>query len=197
MKTAAIILNSPYKLKKQINADFIIATDGGFDTYKYPIDLLIGDMDSIKDENTATHKIILDKEKDFSDGEFALNYLLKENYETIKIYGIDGGRLDQVYGNIELLYLAHKKGVNVIGYGKDYTIYLVSNTIEIKTKIDKTISIYSLSEESVISKIENTKYQFFETKLAKGSTYGLSNVATSDVVKLTINSGTVIVFVKN
>jgi thiamine pyrophosphokinase len=92
--------------------DLIICADGGSRhalALGLTPDALIGDLDSITEEELAriagskTSVVRLQRDKDETDLELALNYALEHDPAFIVIVGALGGRLDHTLGNIALL----------------------------------------------------------------------------------------------
>ena len=97
--------NNLDKLYKRQNDDFIIAVDGALDMIDFDVDLVIGDFDSLKNQEKITQfdKIILPKEKDFTDTKKALEIAIGKNPDEIIIYGgIFGERQEHFLANLFL-----------------------------------------------------------------------------------------------
>lgn len=120
--------NTKFYIKYLQNSDIYVA-DGGINllekinelekTSYFPKEIW-GDMDSIsqkklfelsgnyiaKDENSKTYPKIVrfSSDKNYTDGELILEYVLKKKYETIYIVGALGGRIDHTLTNINLLF---------------------------------------------------------------------------------------------
>ena len=107
MKRVAIVFgNGTYEqnqfyldiLKKYPKA-FIVASDGGYNYLKkqnIKPDLIIGDLDSIKEEPTNLKVLKYPIEKDETDTELVLKYLTNRNYKIIFLVGmLSLDRIDQ------------------------------------------------------------------------------------------------------
>jgi thiamine pyrophosphokinase len=87
--------------------DLVIAADSGYETakkLKLPVDVLVGDMDSIKVElpkNVETVK--LPAEKDVTDTEAAVEIAIERGAESICIVGGIGTRVDHTLASIGIL----------------------------------------------------------------------------------------------
>ena len=89
--------------------DLVIAADGGYDTLVrlgVRCDLLIGDMDSLKAEESATRRIVFPVEKDETDMFLAYMTGVKNGFSDFRIYGGVGGRIDHTFANFSLLIYA-------------------------------------------------------------------------------------------
>ena len=87
--------------------DIVIAADSGFETamkLKLPVDVLIGDMDSIRaDIPRGIETVKLPTEKDVTDTEAAVELALERGAESICIIGGIGTRVDHTLASIGIL----------------------------------------------------------------------------------------------
>ena len=93
--------------------EFIIGVDSGLEyleNFKKPIDLAVGDFDSINSEKFEKIKINcnqiieLNKNKNMTDLAYALDYIYNNmNYNEIEIYGGISGRVDHFLANVNLI----------------------------------------------------------------------------------------------
>lgn len=87
--------------------DIVIAADSGYETakkLKLPVDVLIGDMDSIKtDLPKSIETIKLPAEKDVTDTEAAVELALERGAESLCIIGGIGTRVDHTLASLGIL----------------------------------------------------------------------------------------------
>ena len=92
--------------------DFLIAVDGGIKhllTMNLTPDLAVGDFDSLTSEemhfieNHKVRKVQLEKQKNETDLEIAIQTSIRMGYTTITLFGALGGRLDHTLENIFIL----------------------------------------------------------------------------------------------
>lgn len=122
---------SRIQLKEALeSADTIVAADGGYDILKalsVTPDVLLGDMDSIKDLPKGLEPIKYPEDKDKSDLELALEYV-SDNYpevEKISFAGVvSDSRLDHTLANI---YCALNYSQNISIYSTDAVIEVINN----------------------------------------------------------------------
>lgn len=118
---------------KYKNDDYLIAADGGYDylkELKIIPDLLIGDMDSIKEEYQKAGIAIkkLPVEKDDTDMLAAMKEGLAQGCKEFHIYGALGGdRTDHSLANIQCLLYLQYQGAKGILYGEREQIELLCN----------------------------------------------------------------------
>ena len=193
MKKVAIILNTPSLSRLPKDEDIIICADGGAKYVDSP-DYLLGDMDSLNVQNNAKNTIILPTHKDVSDGEFAVRFAVEKLHpDEIHIYGIAGGRVDHILGNLSLLALANDLGCVAYGHDDKQDIYFTSATLSFKAKINDTISIVPFSGDAVVS-ATGLEYPLNKLTLPIKTTLGISNVAFEEDINISVLSGCVFVF---
>lgn len=201
--TGALVLNGEYYYG-DIEGNIVVCCDGGFDKSDR-CDVLIGDMDSIrslvaeKELNAKGIEVVnLDRDKDFTDGEAGLNYLLDKGVKDITIYGLDGGRLDHIIGNIGLMSYALEKGANsVVARCNNFTAYMLDKPTEINVEIGTTISISPFTDYVHIIKTKGLKYAINDGILKKNSSLSYSNLSTEKVVAIGVERGQCLVIVNN
>lgn len=182
---------------------FVVAVDGGAriaQHFALTIDLLIGDMDSLTDDEFQT---IVDSgaeiqrhppEKDLTDLELALVTVAERDYDSIRIIGGLGGRIDQTLANIYLLTLPELEGCDVqIVAGKQSIYLLKSGTHTLHGAKDDTISLIPIGGAVRGIHTENLYYPLNNDILDFGHARGISNVMTADTATLTIGAGNLLV----
>ncbi len=73
-------------------------------------------------------------EKDYTDLELALDWALQKEPETIRMFGVTGGRADHFLGNIQLLYKALHKNTDVELIDRQNDIQMFTAVIQLKKK---------------------------------------------------------------
>lgn len=146
--------------------------------------IALGDFDSVSIEEYESIQKSVEEvktfkpEKDETDMELALNWALSQNPTVIRIFGATGGRLDHLFGNIQLLIQTLK------GYSTHVEIIDQQNIIYIKTpgeyKIDqlkdkKYISFIPISSEVKGITLKGFKYSLNNRHIFIGSTLCISN----------------------
>lgn len=176
--------------------DYIITADGGYDNsliLNLKPDLLVGDFDSI-DKNTVKNlpkdlKIIkYPSEKDMSDLEIALEYLVENSFTEAVIIGGIGSRLDHSISNILTIFKYSSKNLEI-------TVVNDKNIISrIKTKmyIEKDNYYYSLipiSVEGIVVSLNGFYYDLTKQPIEFGSTLGVSNYIIKEHSTIELHSG--------
>jgi len=189
--------------------DLCIAVDAGYEYCKLleiELDYILGDFDSLSEkeaENVAQiakaeedKVIVLPVEKDDTDMLAAIKLGLSEGYQSFRIYGGMGGRLEHTIANIQcLLYL---KEHNAVGYLMDGTgMILVAKEEEIsfQESLEGYMSLFSMGDVATVS-IENMKYLLKEQEITNSFPIGISNEFILGYKgKVTVHSGAVMMIV--
>lgn len=177
---------------------YVLACDGG---YKYcekrgiNVDAVIGDFDSLG--FVPDKALIFPKEKDFTDGEAAVDFALKKSeIKEIEFYNFGGKREDHFLGNLAVLAKGYALGFNVKAYTNYSQIYYTENEITLCGVKGKTVSLVPFCEKANILVNEGLKYNAVGKTLNAFSSLGISNVAVEDKVFIKVK-GRIFVIVNN
>lgn len=192
-KSCAILLNSPEEFPP-ITEDFVIAADGGAHS-GVKIDLWVGDGDSGKAPQ-GVKKILVAPEKNETDGELALSEAVRLGFQTVRFYGVTGGRIDQQLGNLSLIAAAAKKGLTAEGVSKGLRIRYCENRVSFHAKIGTLFSIIAFFGDVLIKEAKGVKYPLNPLKLSPYAMgRGMSNEATEEEVSFIVERGGVLLFI--
>jgi len=176
MKRAALILSQPFT--RFLGSDYTVCADAGYDralSRSLKVDLVVGDLDSLGYRPEGVSIVVVEKEKDFSDGELGLRQVALRNYASLDIYGAVGGRLDHTLYNFHLLKLARDLGINAVIRGDDFDVYYSEGNLLFDAEEGDVVSIVPFSDEVHIMKTKGLKYPADGLVLTKRDTLGLSN----------------------
>ena len=196
-----IILNGdkPYIPDKDIlKGKYVICADGAY-TFAVnsgiAVDLLVGDLDSLgyTPENVNVKKY--DSDKDFTDGELALDEAVKLGAKNILFLGGSGGRDDHYLANFLLLNKAMLAGVNAVMMTAYSDIMMFKSTVSIKVKKGFYFSIVPFDDNLHIINTEGLKYKIINKTLRRCETLGISNITTDNTVQIEVKSGAGILFI--
>lgn len=174
---------------------FVIAADSGYDTAKrlgIKVDLLVGDMDSVKSIPSGVDTVRVKAEKDDTDTMLAIGIAKDKGAEKITVIGGAGGRADHWLSNIFMLEaLADEKidtcltdGVNEIRVISDGSIKIPNN--------GGYFGLLALEDSTVTA--TGCKYPLHDHLLRRQLPYAVSNEVTADFAEITVH-GKVIVTV--
>ena len=190
-----IFLNGEHFNGEISSADFNIACDGAYEYCKknnIKIDAVLGDFDSLG--YVPNDAIIYNKNKDFTDGEGAINFI-KDKAESIIFYNFGGNREDHFLGNLSLLVKCFNLNIQAKAITNFSEIYYVKDKIKLKNVLNKTISIVPFGESAHIIKSRGLMYPADNLTFSNDKTLGISNVATLNEVELSLDKGSVFIVV--
>jgi thiamine pyrophosphokinase len=168
----------------------VIAADGGADL-GWPVDLLVGDLDSISPqtlagiENVERHPA----EKDATDLELALRAALRFEPERILVLGSAHGRLDHLFGSLLLLADEDFAGVEVDAQLGAATVHVVRGERRLASEVGALISLFAVHGPASGIVTEGLSYPLAGETLEPGSSRGLSNVFAAREARIAVDSG--------
>jgi len=197
MKRAVVFLNGeladPKLIRKHIKTtDLLVGVDGGTKLIlKLELipDLVIGDLDSLKTVPKGVALIQFPKDKDKTDSQLALEYLVKQGYKSLIVVGVLGRRIDHLMSNIMLL--SQQQAEVQIIEGEEI-IYFVNKFIVIKGRKDDLVSLIPLLDCHGVKTV-GLKWGLRGESLQVGSSRGISNEMTGKRAQIRLKSGLLMV----
>lgn len=184
---------------EDIKSSFIIGVDrGALVLIEQGIcpHLSIGDFDSVttseleKIKESSLELIQLPSEKDETDTEVALNYLLNKKVSSINLYGVIGGRIDHTLANIRLLLQFAKKGLALTLVDKgNYLTVLAPGNHEIQSPRLPYISFFALESTVTNLTLANLKYSLINYQLKQDDIRCISNETISSSFSVSFDTG--------
>lgn len=209
MKTVLIVGNgddnsASFYRELAKNVDFIIGVDGGAGklyAHNIKFNLAIGDFDSISQKALSSIKkagiriLRFPKDKDYSDTELAIQFALKNHFDKFILSGMCGKRIDHTLFNISLMCILLKKRKDVHIIEENEEIYITQDKISIETEKGNTVSLYPITSRVQNVMTSGLKYKLRGRTLLKGRTLTLSNIATSNIVRIEISKGVLLIII--
>lgn len=205
MKKAVIFLNgdrTDISAVKQYIDDktLIIGVDGGTNhILKLGLkpNVVIGDFDSFEEPKNVTARersdrgnlveyIRYPRDKDFTDGELAIEYAIKKGCKEITVFGLLGSRVDHVLGNILLLLKKEYAETSIKIIEGNQEIYIIRNDAVIHGKKGDTISFMPIDGVVQSTKTSGLKYPLENYQLSIQGNRGISNLLTKDTAAITL-----------
>ena len=183
-----ILLNGePYAEKIDDCGALVYCCDGAYRWAKgkLRIDKNLGDFDSLDEVPYPLPDEVYPAEKNFTDGEIAMEKLLEKGVTEIEIYGGGGGREDHFLGNLQLVYKAFARGVNCSLITENSRIFAGTGSVFLGNYNKKTISVLPFGGTVHIMGSKGLKYEYPAT-LSYGECRGISNVVESESACLTV-----------
>lgn len=193
-----ILLNGVAPEKVNVGKDdFVVCADGAYEWAKgknIKIDLLVGDFDSLGYIPDTLPVLRFPVEKNETDGEIAVSVLEEKGVKQIDVYGAFGKRADHFFGNVALLDLGLKKGIEVKLIDDFQQISIKQGVVREKVLKNGTISLVPFDGDAHIINSKGLFYPLDDLVLQCGSTRGISNKATEEVIEFEVKSGKVLMF---
>lgn len=190
------------ELFHQENPQYIICADGGAKHLRrlgiVPT-TIIGDLDSIPMAELEFYKeksieiIKYDIEKDETDTQLAIQYVMSLPIKEVILVGMLGSRMDHTLANVYLLKSLLDKGLKASIVNEHNRIYLMDKSIELKGRKGETLSLLPFTDRVDGITTEGLHYSLKDAVMTKDNPYGISNVVKGGKVKITINKGILLV----
>lgn len=172
--------------------DCLIAVDGGLNhcqRLKIAPTLLIGDLDSASSKARAAFPdlpmIVLNREKDWSDLDFAIQWVSKKKPSSMTLFGSFGLRIDHSLSN--LIALTRYPGKLFIETESE-RIGAINKSIQLVTYSGQTVSLIPINGPAKGIKTRGLKWELQNRTLDK-TFIGISNIATQKEVHISLTSG--------
>jgi thiamine pyrophosphokinase len=168
----------------------VIAADGGAELGG-PIDLVIGDLDSISAETLAgierveRHAV----DKDATDLELALAAALRFEPDRILVLGGAGGRLDHLFGGLLLLAAQAYARVEVDAQIGAAAVHVVRGERTLRGDPGELISLLAVNGPASGVVTDGLVYPLLGETLEPGSSRGVSNVFAGPEARIGVGRG--------
>lgn len=186
------------------NVNLVIAADSGLHAaqkLEMHVDFVIGDFDSVdatalaRATSAHTQAIRHSADKDFTDLESALLFAADKKSEHIVIITAGGGRLDHQFGVVAAMFNPKLREIKVEALWHTSRLFALQGptTHDFATQIGDNIALQSFSDKSEKISTTGLQWQLTNESLNNFETRGVSNVATSNQVSVSIESGQLLV----
>ena len=166
----------------EIGASLIIVCDGGVRHVQQSgikPDVIIGDMDSIEPAQLTSYSaqgvqiIKYPANKDFTDTELALDYVLNLKPRAIYIWGALGGRLDHTLANVFLLRKRTKAGIKTYLIDEYCEAFIVDKEAAFIDAKGVTVSLFAFSPKVEGLSLSGFVYPLKDAVLTIGESLGV------------------------
>jgi thiamine pyrophosphokinase len=180
----------------------VICCDGGIrhaELLKIKPDVIIGDMDSAsvvkleQYEKQGVKVIKYPQEKDETDTQLALEYVLKLQPSAIEIWGALGGRLDHALANLSLLSMGVKAGIDTRLVDEYCEAFVVNKKNSFKEAIGQTVSLFACPTGAERITSQGFQYSLNNESLGVDNVRGISNVITATPATISLDKGSLLV----
>lgn len=174
--------------------DITIAADSGYENamlLKDKVQILVGDMDSIKEKADERVKVFtVPAKKDFTDTQLAVETALNEGARDIVIIGGLSGRLDHTLSNLAILKDLDSQNVYaLITDGKNRVRYINSSSTIIIRSGYRYLSVIADGEKVKGVSIEGCKYPLDNATLTDKYQYAVSNEIEGNCALISVRKG--------
>lgn len=192
--------------------DTVICADSGLNTAHalgLKVDFFMGDFDSVSPEvltlymdkkvsnSIAAQFVKYPEQKDATDTELVLDFVLENKPSLIVILGATGGRIDHMLANIGILQKPLKRNVEAYIIDRYNKLCLIDGSTELyKDDIwNKYISFYPYTEKVENLRLSGLKYELAGEDIKIGSSRTVSNEFVEECKKayVSFDSGVLIV----
>jgi thiamine pyrophosphokinase len=176
-------------------ADLTIAADSGYDVAVaagFPVDVLVGDMDSIATEVIPGHVIVErhSPDKDATDLELALEKVMAERPGRVVVVGGAGGRFDHELATAGLLCSAQWALIEEIDWVTDRGwSHVIWNRRIIHGDVGALISLIPMGGPAKGVSTKGLRWDLTEATLHPGTTWGVSNEFSGPVADIRREEG--------
>lgn len=146
---------------------------------------LIGDFDSYPNPKQPIESIKLNKDKDQSDSQAAIDQAFSRGAETVTLLGGTGNRLDHSLANFNLLALYPGKLTMADG---DFEAIAIQKEHQFESELKATCSLLPYGMTPTIVTSQGLRFGLDRVQLRPDS-HGLSNQVNAKMVKITVHSG--------
>lgn len=178
--------------------DVIIAADGGA---RHALalgvipDAIIGDFDSLTKaelsvfSDMGVHLLRFPTAKDETDLELALAHAHKAGHSPIIIIGANGGRLDQILGNLSLLSAPEYRGSDLRLDDGLTEAFFITNKATLHGKAGDTVSLIPWGNPAEGVSTDGLVYPLNQETLFPYRTRSISNQMLSETAKISLKLG--------
>ncbi|MGI6642512.1 MAG: thiamine diphosphokinase [Bacillota bacterium] len=188
-------------------ASLLVAADSGaafLSQHKIVPSVLVGDFDSCDDsivnemECRGTEIVRLNRRKDKTDTEVALDIIVDRGYGWCFVIGALGGaRKEHSLANVMLIETYVRKGLDVVlDSGSTVICSIVGKgRRRFRGKMGDWVSLFPITREVTGVSTCGLEFPLREATLLRGSTYGVSNVMTKEEALVCIDQGFLLIII--
>lgn len=153
------------------------------------------DNQNLSGNNTAREVKFMNfkKDKDESDTQLCLDYLVNEGFDKILILGALGGKEEHSLANIFLLSNPSYDSRDIRILTENSEIFVMKKSFNIQGETGKKISFFSLTPFTYFINISGFKYKLKNEKLLFSPVRGLSNEFIKNNAKVEISEGILLI----
>lgn len=187
-------------------SSLVIAADSGYDiarTRGVAVDVLVGDMDSISADGLAEAEALgisikrYPEDKEATDLEIAIDTALRLGATDITVYAGEGGSFGHLLGIPLGLTRQRWSDVHIVWRIEKATVYrsLPSSPVTIHTPLGSHITVLPVGDATGVTST-GLQWPLQDSDLPRGTSRGLSNIATDQTVSISVDAGALLIIVE-
>ena len=197
-KKAILFLNGeePHQLPEISDSDIIYCTDGSYFFLKenniIP-NVVSGDFDSVTVNKIDPNvRVIETPDQEYTDFEKALQIIINDGFDSVKVYGASGKEQDHYIGNLNAA-LKFKKQIEIV-FIDNYSHYYFLDKIEIiKSRIGQKVSLVPFPiADGIITK--GLMYPLNNESLDITGRIGSRNESISEEITIQFETGNLLIY---
>jgi thiamine pyrophosphokinase len=179
-------------------ADLVVCADGGANharRMKITPTVILGDLDSISVSTKRFFRkipLLQIKDQESTDLEKAIGFCIARHAPCADVVGATGDRIDHSTGGLGC-FKKFGRRIELRMYDTVGFLSLVRGTSHLKMKKGETLSLIPLERCRGVS-TRNLLYRLSNDVLELGVREGISNEATSSLVRVSVKSGTLLLY---
>ncbi len=181
--------------------DYLVAVDNGVRhalAFNLNPHILVGDLDSVDSDLVS---MLMEEgvkisrfspQKDQTDLELALDFVVKKGFKSILLVAATGGRLDQTLANLDMLIREDLHDLDVWMDDGKTLVFTIPHQKSFSASIKDTISLIPFCDPVTGVTTEGLAYPLKNETLYPHKTRGISNQAISKEISISIDEGILI-----
>jgi len=190
-----VIEDDEFVKNQMLKDDYIVAVDGGLNHIErlgLTPNLILGDFDSVNYQKALQTRAEIQKyspDKNATDGEIAINYVIDQGYKEVMIIGALGNRIDHMLSNIYMLEKLSDAGIKASIKDINSEVYLLKEPMQLLKGNYRYFSVIPMTSKITGLSIKNARYELEAVVMKRVESVGISNEFTHEIVELRIKTG--------
>ena len=161
----------------------------------FAVELLVGDMDSVPSrlidevEEAGGRVQRHPRDKDATDLDLALTATLEHDVDHVLIVGGDGGRLDQLLGNVLTMSAPRFASMQVDAIFGRAQAHVVRGHRDLQGTPGEVLSLFAVGGPALGVRTAGLRWPLDRSDLTPGSSLGISNEFTRSEVRVSVDEG--------
>ena len=181
------------------SSDLLIAADGGYDSLTamgLVPDVIMGDLDSIKQTPEGVELISFPVRKDYTDMHLCYLEGKRRGADRFFLYGGTGGRADHTFANYSLLLYAKNQGDEAyLIDGESFCFVLKNERVILPASIGDNVSVFAFGMDATVS-IRGLEYECDKLTISQDMPIGVSNSSVNTAGEIEVFEGAVLVMIR-